>query len=721
MNRYGTTLLRRLLPLSILTLAALAGCDNHDLSTGPAPGRVYGAETAPGACVVENTADDGAGSLRAAIGNAACTSISFDAALSGQTITLTSGELVIDRALTITGPGASQLAVSGGDSSRVARVGYGIEASISGLTITGGSDMSGGGIYNYGTLTLADCVVTGNRATSNGGGIHNEWNSVLTVTDCSVADNAAYDGGGIANTEGQVTLDGSTVSNNTAVSRGGGIFMDRGVLLVRASTISGNSATTGGAIYSYSYSGSGLYHTTILNSTISGNAASYRGGGVYNQMGPTRVILSTITANQAAAGGGGIFSNNDSPAQTEAKGSIIWGNRRGSISDDVAGTRTAGYGFPYTSLGYNLVGAAGANVDFSQEFNETTDQTGVADAVLGPLYLNAPGATRTHALLTGSPALEAGTCQDLDGATVATDQRGVSRPQGALCDIGAYEGVGTVPSARLVVTVSGEGTVVSEPAGILCGAAGGDCEAGFDFGSVVTLTATAARGGWKFAGWSGAAVGSTSPAVLTMDGPKAVAATFVKGGGVSPVLAVVVTGPGRVTSSPEGIDCTASGGTCSAVFSKNTTVWLTAIPDGGAAFGGWGGSASGVDNPLQVRISGDLNVTALFGALNGPVVGVNAGGTVDKRTGAATITGTASCSDPGNIAITVQLQQTQTTGKTTTTVAGLGEADPTWCGVDTPWSVIVTPAEGSKFVAGSAVATVHSPGATTVTQTVNLK
>jgi hypothetical protein len=115
-----------------------------------------------------------------------------------------------------------------------------------------------------------------------------------------------------------------------------------------------------------------------------------------------------------------------------------------------------------------------------------------------------------------------------------------------------------------------------------------------------------------------------------MDGSKAVAATFVKGGAVSPVLAVVVTGPGRVTSSP-------------------------------------------------------------------------------------------SCSDPGNIAITVGMEQTQSTGKTTTTVTGFGSADPTWCGVDTPWSVIVTPAEGSKFVAGSAVATVHSPGATTVTQTVNLK
>jgi hypothetical protein len=206
-----------------------------------------------------------------------------------------------------------------------------------------------------------------------------------------------------------------------------------------------------------------------------------------------------------------------------------------------------------------------------------------------------------------------------------------------------------------------------------------------------------------------------------MDGSKAVAATFVKGGAVSPVLAVVVTGPGRVTSSPEGIDCTASGGTCSATFSKNTTVSLTAMPDGGAAFGGWGRSASGVDNPLQVRISGDLTVTAHFGELNGPVVGVNASGTVDKRTGAATITGTASCSDPGNIAITVGMEQTQSTGKTTTTVTGFGSADPTWCGVDTPWSVIVTPAEGSKFVAGSAVATVHSPGATTVTQTVNLK
>jgi hypothetical protein len=883
MNRYGTTLLRRLLPLSILTLAALAGCDNHDLSTGPAPGavlfdvstgldllyahpgdyangsiwpgdpiaddfvvnegttwtvthveligqpeygvypgdaritlyilgdvdwegdahevlatyadlapsterlavgqpgyqdtgsyrylmelpgggitlppgrywlagtataavefwwyfadeqdgqaprmfedwvpvvsmndgllfRLYGAETAPGPCVVENTADDGAGSLRAAIGNAACTSISFDAALSGQTIALTSGELVIERALTITGPGAGQLAVSGGGSSRVVRVGYGIEASISGLTITGGDAMSGGGIYNYGTLALADCVVSGNRANSNGGGIHNEWNQQLTLSDCTVSGNSAYTGAGIFNS-GVAILTRSTISGNSAVTKGGGIYQEDGTLAVVASTVAENTATAGGGLYAYSYNSV----TQLINSTISGNSASYRGGGVYVDLGLVRMVLSTITANQAAEGGGGILSNNNIPNQTTVKGSIIWGNHKGSDPDDLAAIN---YFNRYNGLGYNLVGAAGANVDFSQEFNESTDQTGVDDALLGPLYLNAPGTTRTHALLAGSPALEAGTCQDLGGATVATDQRGVSRPQGALCDIGAYEGVGTVPYAQLVVAVSGEGTVVSEPAGILCSAAGGDCEAGFDFGSDVTLTATAARGGWKFAGWSGDAVGSTSPAVLTMDGPKAVAATFVKGGGVSPVLAVVVTGPGRVTSSPEGIDCTVSGGTCSAAFSKNTTVSLTAIPDVDAAFGGWGGSASGVDNPLQVRISGDLTITARFGALNGPVVGVNASGTVDKRTGAATITGTASCSDPGNIAITVRMEQTQTTGKTTTTITGFGEADLTWCGVDTAWSVIVTPEAGKKFVAGSAVATVHSPGAMTVTQTVNLK
>jgi hypothetical protein len=114
-------------------------------------------------------------------------------------------------------------------------------------------------------------------------------------------------------------------------------------------------------------------------------------------------------------------------------GSIIWGNtRNGTTAADVDGLAAA-----YYSMGHNLVGAGGAITRFTAD----GDQTGLTNAMLGTLQLNGPGTTRTHALLAGSPAIDAGTCANHGGALVLTDQRGVTRPQpsGGPCDIGAYE------------------------------------------------------------------------------------------------------------------------------------------------------------------------------------------------------------------------------------------------------------------------------------------
>ena len=116
--------------------------------------------------VVTNTNDSGPGSLRQEIASAASgQTITFSSKLRGQTITLTSGELDINQNLNIDGPGASQLAVSGDDSSEVFNIGSGATVTISGLTITGGNASVGGGITNAGTLTLNQSTVTGNEAT----------------------------------------------------------------------------------------------------------------------------------------------------------------------------------------------------------------------------------------------------------------------------------------------------------------------------------------------------------------------------------------------------------------------------------------------------------------------------------------------------------------------------------------------------------------------------
>ena len=144
---------------------------------------------------VTNTLDSGPGSLRDAIATAAPgDTINFS--VTG-TITLTSGELLINQNLTITGPGASGLAISGNFLSRVFDIGSGTVA-VSGLTIQNGSTSAdpGGGIYNHGTLTLSNNTLSNNSA-AIGGGIYN--NGTLTVTNSTLSGNVSSDGGGIYN------------------------------------------------------------------------------------------------------------------------------------------------------------------------------------------------------------------------------------------------------------------------------------------------------------------------------------------------------------------------------------------------------------------------------------------------------------------------------------------------------------------------------------------
>ncbi|HET7378211.1 MAG TPA: choice-of-anchor Q domain-containing protein, partial [Anaerolineae bacterium] len=132
---------------------------------------------------------------------------------------------------------------------------------------------------------------------------------------------------------------------------------------------------------------------------------------------------------------GGVTSFNDSVTCTRVGQSLIAGNAGSDVATvEIASTQR------FYSLDYNLIGAAGSNVDFGQEFNLPHDQVNVANPALAPLADNG-GDTATHALLPGSPAIDA---IPVLSCTLATDQRGVSRPQPAdgNCDIGAFESYG---------------------------------------------------------------------------------------------------------------------------------------------------------------------------------------------------------------------------------------------------------------------------------------
>ena len=270
--------------------------------------------------------------------------ITFDSALTGSTIDLTSGTntgpLVVDSNynLTITGLGAGNLTVSAGGASRVFDVqntGYSPGLSISGLTIADGSSNVGGGIYtDFNTyLTLSNSVVTGNSATgvfynngpviyfaASGGGLANAGqadisNSVFTGNH-STGTNGPFGGGGIDNA-GKMTLSDSLVTGNDAAEYGGGIF-NGGTkypvkLAVNNTTVSGNYANRGGGgVGSFDSFGSkyGGSQNTINNSTITGNYADDPGAGIalkYTR-GNDRwtVSHSTISNNSQAPVGGGV-------------------------------------------------------------------------------------------------------------------------------------------------------------------------------------------------------------------------------------------------------------------------------------------------------------------------------------------------------------------------------------------------------------------------------
>jgi predicted outer membrane repeat protein len=258
----------------------------------------------PSTLTVQNNHDSGAGSLRAAIAAAKSNdTIVFALSLDGQTITLTGGELLIKKNLTIGGPGAGQLTISGNNASRIFEVAPKERVTLSALKISNGSADGGGGILNGGTLAVSNCTLSGNTASSSGGGINNA--GTMTISNSALSGNFAAYGGAIFN-GGTMMITGSALSGNFASNSGGGIYNSllyntTSLLTVSSTTLSGNSASDGGGIYAGAGTvnlGSGTYFST--------NSATC-GGGIYCYHGILTLSGATMSDNVAANKGGGIY------------------------------------------------------------------------------------------------------------------------------------------------------------------------------------------------------------------------------------------------------------------------------------------------------------------------------------------------------------------------------------------------------------------------------
>jgi hypothetical protein len=419
-----------------------------------AHGPSYGADRTFGyglTNVVSNTADSGPGSLRQTILEAAPEDTIVFAPWVTGALTLTSGELVLNRNVTLLGPGPQLLAISGNNVSRVFNVIAGTNL-IAGLTIRDGLASSplplqsagGGAILNNAVLAVSNCVFTGNRAVGINGAVGEAGGGAL--------------GGAIYNRH-QLTLVNSTFMQNRAQGGAGG----NGANNTLDPGQPGGFAW-GGAVYATG-------PVTILNCTFADNTAAGGAGGpggylggldlygpggaggdgfgghlLFETQGSTNhIIHATLAGGRAEGGAGGRGDTGPGPGAagagsgggvrcwfttTRMLNTVVAGNQLAPVSPSNGADVSGGI----ASLGHNFVSVTNGSSGWTQ-----TDLTGSANALLNPLANNG-GPTPTLAPQPGSPVVDAGDDASLSAPySLTTDQRGFPRRAGSHVDIGAVE------------------------------------------------------------------------------------------------------------------------------------------------------------------------------------------------------------------------------------------------------------------------------------------
>jgi CSLREA domain-containing protein len=285
----------------------------------------------------------------------------------------------------------------------------------------------GSGVFSYGRLLINASNISNNTG-HYGGGVASSGG--LTLTQSTVANNSALAGGGLNFNGSGGYVDRSTISGNQAVEGGGieasGDFTDK--IEIDNSTINSNTSDYGG--------GAGIrnsVHLYLTNDTVSDNQTQGSGGGIYNVTGVIDVLNNVTIAHNTAdsnhdgfGDGGGLY--NEPGRGGYFYNSLIAGNidTGGQAPDCGGGELTSeDYNLIHSTLGCTITGTTTHNI------------TG-KNPLLGPLQNNG-GSTWTRALLPGSPAIDAGSPDPINWACASSDQRGVARPIGPRCDIGAFE------------------------------------------------------------------------------------------------------------------------------------------------------------------------------------------------------------------------------------------------------------------------------------------
>lgn len=338
--------------------------------------------------IVTNTNDSGAGSLRQAIADAASGDTITFSLPNPSTITLAS-QLTIDKNLTITGPGVSQLTISGNNTTRVFSVPAGITLNLSGVTVANGNagSDSGGGIENRGTVAVSNSTFTGNKG--HFGGAILTVDGSLTVSGSTFTGNSAFSAGAIEQINGTATVSNSTFTGNSAEGESGAIDNFEATMTISGSTFTGNSTGgDGGAVSNFFDS-----TLTLSNSTFTGNSAAGKGGAINDLFSTTRISNNTFT-NNTAADGGGIYTL---PDDLRLSSNRFINNRPGGncsgVEDfnDNGGNRTDDRTCPFRSV----------PDDIRLSPSSVAEERPVGTTV-GTLSTEAFGGSYTYALVSGA-------------------------------------------------------------------------------------------------------------------------------------------------------------------------------------------------------------------------------------------------------------------------------------------------------------------------------
>ncbi len=511
----------------------------------------------------------------------------------------------------------------------------------------------GGAIYVQGTLNLVNSTLNGNSAGSYGGAIYGTAGATINISNSLIDANAGLWGAVSGLDNASITITDSTVSNSDAVA-GGSDESGRGIvgwtgstITITRSTVSGNQ---GGGIACAAAAGQTCGSLTITDSAIDGNsdtdsadwANTQRGQGIFTN-GPTTITGSSVSDNKGqymgggsncnGASGGGIYATGDlvlinstitengnpPPCYNTDAGAVYFG-AGGTITNSTivrnyafftGGIRLQSGTLTITNsilsanatencVDYGTIVSGGHNID-------SWDNCGFADATdlvntdpLIDVFADNGGLTRTHALQSGSPAIDAGDTTVCAAAPVnGVDQRGFDRD--ANCDIGAHEAL-TLYALSITHAGAGGGSVTSNPGKIDCQGGSGTCSDQFAAGMVVTLTAIPDSGS-VFTGWSGDA--DCSDGQVTMGAAVSCTATFNS----QAVLTTAISPSGGGTVAGTGIACP---GDCSETLTLGSNIVLTAMANSNYSFSGWTNCDAPAANQCTMTMNADKQVTVVF-------------------------------------------------------------------------------------------------------------